>query len=248
MKREVDLVSYLPPFIKEYKEPVAALQAEDPEFSKAWEAVDEVLRNHFISTADEYGIARREKLLGIYPSEDASLESRRARVQNKWFNRMPYTLGMFSQKIAALFGDTDFKLSPDFACGYKLTITTCLEQYGQVAELEDVITSMMPCNIAVDAKNHILCETNGTVFTSGGICNVNSFFVTNDFREINDLESKALFGGSAADTAVIKVSQNFNEVVRADSNASVASGVVRVDFVEIKTMERNEREWHSIQN
>lgn len=33
MIREVDLVSYLPPFMQSYKEPVAALEAENPEFS-----------------------------------------------------------------------------------------------------------------------------------------------------------------------------------------------------------------------
>lgn len=32
MIREVDLVSYLPPFMQTYKEPVAALEAENPEF------------------------------------------------------------------------------------------------------------------------------------------------------------------------------------------------------------------------
>ena len=32
MKREVDLVSYLPPFMQKYREPVAALEAEKPEF------------------------------------------------------------------------------------------------------------------------------------------------------------------------------------------------------------------------
>ena len=79
MIREVSLVSYLPPFMQDYKEPAAALEAENPEFTLVWKAADKVLYNHFISTADEYGIARREKLLGIYPSDDDTLDSRRAR-------------------------------------------------------------------------------------------------------------------------------------------------------------------------
>ena len=33
MIREVDLVSYLPLFMQSYKEPVAALEAENPEFT-----------------------------------------------------------------------------------------------------------------------------------------------------------------------------------------------------------------------
>ena len=58
MIREVDLVSYLPPFMQTYKEPVAALEAENPEFQIGWKATDKVLKNRFISTADEYGISR----------------------------------------------------------------------------------------------------------------------------------------------------------------------------------------------
>ena len=68
MIREVDLVSYLPPFMQSYKEPVAALEAENPEFSLMWSATDRCLRNRFISTADEYGISRFEKMLKIYPT------------------------------------------------------------------------------------------------------------------------------------------------------------------------------------
>ena len=56
MIRDVDLVSYLPPFMQTYKEPVAALEAENPEFQIIWKATDRVLYNRFISTADEYGI------------------------------------------------------------------------------------------------------------------------------------------------------------------------------------------------
>ena len=87
MIRDVDFVDYyLPPFMQKYKEPVAAMKAEEPEFQIVWKAVDRILYNHFISTADEYGISRFEKMLGIYPSSEDTLESRRSRVQSKWFN------------------------------------------------------------------------------------------------------------------------------------------------------------------
>ena len=59
MIRDVDLVDYyLPTFMQKYNEPVAALKAEEPEFLLVWKAADRVLYNHFISTADDYGISR----------------------------------------------------------------------------------------------------------------------------------------------------------------------------------------------
>ena len=43
MIREVDLVSYLPPFIAEFQEINSTLTAENPEFKIVWEAADRVL-------------------------------------------------------------------------------------------------------------------------------------------------------------------------------------------------------------
>ena len=84
MIREVDLVSYLPPFMAKYREPAAALEAEDPEFLLAWSAADRILNNRFLSTADEYGISRFEKMLKIYPDKADDIETRRTRVLLRW--------------------------------------------------------------------------------------------------------------------------------------------------------------------
>ena len=102
MIREVDLVSYLPPFIAEYKETNITLEAENPEFVLVWKAADRVLYNEFIATADEYGISRFEKILNILPSRDDTLESRRIRVQARWFMNLPYTWRMLIQKLASM--------------------------------------------------------------------------------------------------------------------------------------------------
>lgn len=263
MIREVDLVSYLPPFMQSYKEPVAALEAENPEFSLMWSATDRCLRNRFISTADEYGISRFEKMLKIYPTADDTLESRRSRVQSKWFNKIPYTMRVLLQKLTVLCGNTDFSLTHDFKVGYTLTLETDLELYGQVEELEYIINSMIPENIVVVSKNSIPCNVKGAVLFGGGVCCVNQFTITNDFREVFDIDGKAAFGGgivqtemlnitndsretvavqgvanfggSVTDTAMVTISQDFSEVFRADGDANVASGVVHVDFIEIKT-------------
>lgn len=261
MIREVDLVSYLPPFMQTYKESVAALEAENPEFLIVWKATDRVLYNHFISTADEYGISRFEKMLGIHPTSEDTLESRRSRVQSKWFNAIPYTMKVLLQKLTVLCGDTDFTLSNNFTEGYTLNIDTDLELFGQVEELEYIINTMIPENIVVISKNSIPCNINGTVLFGGGICFTNNFLITNDFTEVyginnvagfgggivqtdsfmvtNDskethaVNGAANFGGGIVETAKIQITQDFNETLRASGEANVASGVVNVDFIEI---------------
>lgn len=169
MIREVDLVSYLPPFMQKYKEPTAALEAENPEFVTAWKAVDRILYNRFISTADEYGISRFEKMLDIYPSDEDTLESRRSRVYARWFTMLPYTMKMLLRTLAMICRDTVFVLAHDFGEGYRLSLITNLESYGKVEELEKTLYDMLPCNIIMDAENKIEGQSDGVVYTYGSV-------------------------------------------------------------------------------
>lgn len=157
MVRQVDLVSYLPPYLQIYKEQVAALEAENPEFILIWDAVDHCLYNHFISTADEYGISRYEKIMGIIPDEHDNLESRRSRVQVNWVNLLPYTMKTFLQKLNVLCGANHYIVSGSFTEEYLLTIITYLENLGQVDELNELFNEILPCNIVVDSTNQIIC-------------------------------------------------------------------------------------------
>ena len=169
MIREVGLVTYLPPFMQKYHEPVAALEAADPEFAIAWDATHRILYNHFISTADEYGIKRFEKLLDISPAEEDTLESRRSRVQSKWFSKLPYTLRILLQKLTVLCGGTDFTVTDHFEDGYTLTLGTGLELYGQVEELRDMLDTLLPCNIMTSVRNTLSGQMTGKLYAYGGI-------------------------------------------------------------------------------
>ena len=182
MIREVDLISYLPPFMAEYKEANIALAAENPEFVLAWKAADRVLKNEFIATADEYGIGRFEKILHILPSRNDTLESRRSRVQSRWFTALPYTWRMLIQKLIALCGENDFTITKQFDF-YRIDLDVHLELFGQVEELERIIEFMLPCNMVMDIQNKFDMKVEGSVWTGGGVCMIETFLVTNDFKE-----------------------------------------------------------------
>lgn len=167
MIREADLVSYLPPFIAEYKETNVTLTAENPEFVLVWKAADRALKNEFIATADEYGIGRFEKILHILPSSDDTLESRRERVQSRWLNAVPYTIKILLKRLESLCGKTNFLLEGNFEQGYTLTLETSLEEFGKIAELEKIIENTLPCNIVASVHNETLSEMNGEAWVSG---------------------------------------------------------------------------------
>lgn len=176
MTKEVDLVSYLPPFLAEFKEIAVTLEAENPEFMIVWNATEQVLQNEFIETADEYGISRFEKILNILPSKEDTLESRRSRVQARWFNKVPYTMKNLISKLIALCGDSDFKITKECQ-NYRIEILTNLELFGQVEELEHMIENMIPCNMIVISENEIPCDATGFTFVAGGVCATEMFFI-----------------------------------------------------------------------
>ncbi len=204
MIREVNLVSYLPPFMAEYKEITAALEAENPELTLVWKAADRVLRNEFIETADAYGLSRFEKMLQILPSTEDTLESRRARVQARWFNRIPYTLRILYEKLEALCGASNFTITEDYP-HYRIEIQTCLELFGQVEELERIVGGMLPCNMAADLENKILCGAKGAALTAGGVCTLETFTITNDFKERFIVNGDNAVGSGVVMSEVIEI-------------------------------------------
>lgn len=187
MIREVDLNSYLPPYLKGYKEIAETLKAEDPEFKLLWEAVDRLLKNQFIEDADEYGISRREDIIGILPSSQDNLESRRSRVQALWWNPTPYSIRAFVAKIADLCGENGYEVDKTRLEEYWLGLTTHLSRYGQVDNLKQLILGMPPCNIVIEAVNDIVALVCAAIVYAGTVVTVgNHQHLDND---VNDEEN-----------------------------------------------------------
>lgn len=148
MVREVDLVSYLPHFVARYQETSTTLIAENPEFQAVWKAADRVLYNEFLATADEYGISRFEKLLGILPLSGDTLEARRLRVQSKWFLALPYTWRMLLQKLTILCHG-EFEVSVPALGGYEIAIKIVLGPHTRTLlfDVLQLLEGFLPANL-----------------------------------------------------------------------------------------------------
>lgn len=184
MMRDIDLVSYLPPFMAGFKEISAALEAENPEFVLVWKASEKILQNEFIETADEYGISRFEKILKIPPSAEDTLESRRARVRIRWSNAMPYTFNALISKLIVLCEGNNFTVIVRHR-NYCVEIQTHLENFGKAEELDHIINEMIPCNMCIVSENNVDCGAVGITPLIGGVCLAESFSLSNEKTESN---------------------------------------------------------------
>lgn len=206
-ERTVDLVSYLPHFLAEYKETNAALTAENPEFQITWDAAKRVLYNEFIETADEYGISRFEKLLKIFPTKEDTLELRRSRVRVRWFSFLPYVWRVFIQKLIALCGENNFTATKQFDF-YQIDLEVNLELFGQVEELERLIETMIPCNMIVTANNKILCPASGLALVAGGAFATEFYIITDEGIGNFITSATAFHGGGVVYMESITITDN----------------------------------------
>lgn len=80
-----NLIRYLPDILKRNLDFRILMEVqEDCGLQPVWEAAQAVLDDQLITTADEYGIARFEGILGLKPDDDDTLEDRRKAVLMAW--------------------------------------------------------------------------------------------------------------------------------------------------------------------
>lgn len=180
MAKYINLIEYLPPFIADYREMQEIMSAENPEFVLTAKEYDRLLDNQFIISCDEVGISRFEKILGIVPTANDTLQSRISRVLIRWNDTVPYTWKAFLQKLQTLCGD-DFEVIPDWN-NYTLKIITHLDLYGQVDELENILEYMPPSNILINANNTLNYMGSGCLFLGSGAAYAGFFQLTDSYK------------------------------------------------------------------
>lgn len=144
---ERQIINYLPPFIREYAEMQSIMSAEQTEIELAWESAEQTLNNQFISTADESGINRYERMLGITPKTNDTLEERRYRLQTLYGKELPYTLAKLKETLTLLCGAEGFSID---VSGYTVTVKLDLASASNYDDVVKVVNKMLPCNMERD--------------------------------------------------------------------------------------------------
>lgn len=174
MVREVNLIGYLPEFIQEYREIKHIMNSEQPEIQKLEDETEIIKDNQFILTCDLNGITRFEKLLGITPLSDDTLESRKSRVISRWNDMIPYTYEVLRDKLNLICGEGNYLMIPNFN-DYELEIMVSLPLCGQADELDYMLSYMVPANIDVIARNNMVRTMTGTVHGGGTTIETSNF-------------------------------------------------------------------------
>ena len=179
----MNLIKYMPPFLKEVREFKEIFGAEDIQIEKLNNQINSLLREVIVKTAEDYGLRRYEKIYGITrPAE--TLEARRMAILLKMNNRVAYTYKWLIQTLNEAIGAENYKITTDFN-NYKMNIEIALN-YTEAAELlKNDLVKQMPANIELDYRltSKINC-------ISGAIISQQTYMVLNTekMKEIENVK------------------------------------------------------------
>ncbi len=208
--KDVNLIAHLPPFIQDYREMQQIMSAENPEFKLVCKETQRIKDNQYIISCDSVGITRFEKILKITPpsTTENTFQSRISRVLIKWNDAVPYTWKVFLQKLQTLCGDFDLEENWN---DYQVELTTHLDIYGQIDELENILRYMLPANIEIIANNILEYLMSGNAFVAAGLGFCNMFNLTDSFRVRWSFNADAGAAASGSGTCEIMLTDSFQD-------------------------------------
>lgn len=233
MAKEVDLLSYWMPVLRQLKEFKEIAKAEEPELRYILEACDRTLNNFFISTADEYGISRFESMMGIFPDEGEDLETRRFNVLVKWNDKVPYTDGGLYDRLLSLCGEGKFTITPQYE-DYKISITTEAGIKGAFDTISSLITDMLPCNLELTLQNILKAQKDTATSFGVAISTAMSYQITNDINKQYTADNPLTFGMGVGKAGTHTVTHDIAVKVAKDTPLNEAVAVANA-FSEIIT-------------
>ena len=164
-------------------------------------------------------------MLNIFPKGTDTLETRRARIKTKLNNFVPYSFRVFIRMLTAISNGDPFSVSIEPG-SYLLKIETQWGASGQMEGLEYLIKEVVPYNLALNVENRLLCIAEGVALMAGGVCVVNTFFITNDGVEHKVIYGVANIGGGFAGAETFFITNDSREQMETTGEIMTRGGIV----------------------
>jgi hypothetical protein len=149
MDREIDILSYLPEFLKEFREINQLAEAENPELLFLWKALRDVMNDQFVKDATENGMENWEKILKITPRVSDTLEDRKFRVLTRLNEKLPFTYIGLERQLASLCGEDGYLLEL-LNNEFKLIVKVALKAKSNLEDIRKLLQRIVPANMLVE--------------------------------------------------------------------------------------------------
>lgn len=151
------LLEYLPEHMRIYREMQEITGQEENEIKGIYEALESISKNSFIEDAEEWGIAKYEGILGLYPESGSDLESRRFRVKAALLDYSGYTLFSLKKYLTSILGADGYILELNNQ-EYEITVKIIIRERDKYDIIASYLEKNIPANMVIRA--YIDCNHN----------------------------------------------------------------------------------------
>lgn len=137
---------YLPPEIQKYLEFREIGNTVDSQFNGIFNSEKRLYDNSFISTLDDYGCTRWEKMLHLVKRDSDSIEDRRLRILTKFLNKLPYTEKRLHEMLESLCGKDGFSMIVDIQ-EEAVFVKIDLGRKNQFEAVKKMLEDVVPLNL-----------------------------------------------------------------------------------------------------
>jgi hypothetical protein len=142
------LIEYLPDVLKEVREYQALTHGEQPEIHMLLDGIQNVLDSEFVLSSGEYGVRRRERILGIIPKASYTLDERKFAILARLGEQMPYTYRTLELILNELCGVDGYKMTL-LNKEYILEVWVQLVAKHKVDEVDAMLKRIVPANLVI---------------------------------------------------------------------------------------------------
>lgn len=147
-QREMDLISYLPDYLRGIREFNEISEVEENELGQMYSNIEILWNNSFIISSDHQGIKKWESLLGIKGDAALSLEERRNIVLANWNYQLPYTQRKLQEQLTSLLGDSYEIYLDILKSNLKIVVKEC--SLVIVESIRDMVGRIIPANLEAE--------------------------------------------------------------------------------------------------
>ena len=161
-----ELINYLPEYLREIREYKAILSTEQVIFEDGWTCTEYALQESFILTATDYGLGRWEKMLGVEPKGNETLDERRFRILAMITSQLPYTYRQLENMLRSLCGagKSRIELKPD---EYSIKVSVEMSSKNNYQAVVDLLGRVIPANLILNTGLYV--ETAKTIYTASAV-------------------------------------------------------------------------------
>jgi len=196
---KVDLIARLPTVMRKYDEIVQITDSQNPEFEFVWDILEWMYKQIFIVTAEEYGLQRFERLLGLTPLEGETFDARRKHILVRWHQETPYTM-RFIISLLEMLTDGSFEIFTNFN-EYEMEIRVFTLNSSIISDLAFIVRYIIPANLVITSSNHIYIDLTGYIKVGAAINTVKEYNITQDFNAT--IEPAARIAVSASTVSIV---------------------------------------------